>query len=153
MVTEDNRQGTVLADWRMDRWIKILLAILFSVPIVGAPLEAVLVDGDPISGAPIAVLFLVAYWLLCVRPRLTIFPDFLQVRNFGKFQNIPREDVKGANPGYLGLLIQVSSGRPVLASAIQRTNWSAWREKETRAVQVSRAIAEWAAGEPERLGA
>ncbi|HEU5030312.1 MAG TPA: PH domain-containing protein [Spirillospora sp.] len=74
------------------------------------------------------------------RSRITIADQCVVVRNPLWTHRVRLGEIAAVEPGYSGLRITTAEGRTVTAWAVQKSNWSAWRGRRTRADEVAAAI-------------
>ncbi|MEU9021341.1 PH domain-containing protein [Actinomadura sp. NPDC048394] len=74
------------------------------------------------------------------RSRITIADECVVVRNPLWTQRVRLGEIAAVEPGYSGLRITTTDGRTVTAWAVQKSNWSTWRGRRTRADEVAAAI-------------
>jgi Bacterial PH domain len=74
------------------------------------------------------------------RSRITIADECVVVRNPLWTQRVRLAEIASVEPGYSGLQITTAEGRTVTAWAVQKSNWSAWRGRRTRADEIAAAI-------------
>lgn len=117
-------------------WILVFIFWL-SIAIVFSYTEAV----------SIAVLMWIASGLLAVFgwrsafvPYISAAPQELVVQNRFWRRTIPWEDVEAIKPGYYGLLIKRRSNMAVTAWAVQKSNFSVWTKRRTRADDVAEQL-------------
>lgn len=72
-------------------------------------------------------------WRYGVTPYVEERDDGLYVRNPFRQSMIPWERIEGCEPGYFGLTIHMRGGEPIVAVAVQKSNFAAWLKRSTRA--------------------
>ncbi len=93
-----------------------------------------------LSGLQLGMLLMPVWYLAAIRPRVCLDPEHVVVRNPLWTHRIPVGDIRGAEPGYFGVIIRRTGRLPVTAWAVQETNAAAWAGLGTRAHQLADAI-------------
>jgi hypothetical protein len=88
-----------------------------------------------------AALFAETFYTNAIRPFIEARHEGLIVQNQWRRYDIPWADIKKVTPGYYGLVIERHDGPTVRAWAVQKSNWAAFRNWETRADRVAHEIA------------
>ena len=106
-------------------------------------------DGEPGAAFLTMLLFLPAtvfFWLFILRPWIAADSDGVTVRNPVSIRRFPYPDIAAAPPDYYGTAIRATSGRGIVAVAVQKSNLSLWMNREARADRVARFIEERSTG-------
>jgi len=93
-----------------------------------------------IAGAAGAVGVAVVVWRAAIRPRVVLGDTGVEVVNPWTRRMLAWSDVLWADPGYSGVTISSRSGRSVTAWAVQKSNFSTWTKRTTRADHLVKAI-------------
>lgn len=78
--------------------------------------------------------------LQVLRPRIEALPESLIIRNPLRTYVVRWDEIRGVVPGYWGLQVDLSDGTVRTAFAAQKSNWSSWRHRSTRANEVAAEI-------------
>lgn len=95
-------------------------------------------------GLLFGLLIGIGAWRYGLHPRLIAEPEGVRVCNPRGTVFIPWEEIRGAEPGYAGISIEMESGEVVTAWAVQKANWSRWQSRRTRADEVAEFLREHA---------
>lgn len=72
-----------------------------------------------------------------VLPSIALTATGIRVRNPLRRHEIAWRDIDVVGPTYYGLRIKRVDGRPITAWAVQKSNWSRWTKRTTRADEVA----------------
>lgn len=83
---------------------------------------------------------LAGWWRFALRPSVILTGTELIVRNPYGQRHVALADVVDAAPGYGGLTVTTSTGKRVVAWAVQKSNLATWTGRHTRADEAAAAI-------------
>ncbi|MGI8806519.1 MAG: PH domain-containing protein [Acidimicrobiales bacterium] len=126
----DNGRWRISPPWRQLAAGSVVLA-------VGGFLIAALFDPTWLPGlisvGPLASIVV----LNVLRPSIEASPDSLRIQNPFRTYVVRWDEIRSVVPGYRGLQIELSDGSVVNAFAAQKSNWSSWRHRSTRADEIA----------------
>jgi hypothetical protein len=100
---------------------------------IGALFDPVWLLIGLIAAGPFVAIVL----LMTLRPRIEAQSDGLRITNPLRTYSVRWDEVRDITPGYWGLQIELSDGRLITAFAAQKSNWSSWRHRSTRADDIA----------------
>lgn len=131
--------------WRPSRGARLGAGLLSAVGLVLAAAGLVIAAGGDWTGglavAAVFGLFPVFGWRWGTHPLLATSDAGVTVRNPVRTVVVPWHEVGRCAPSSLGLVIERTTGRPLVAWAVQKSNASRWLRRRTRADEVAAAIA------------
>lgn len=117
----------VAAPWRQLASAVAVLVVLGC--LIGALFDPVWLLIGLIAAGPFVALVL----LMTLRPRIEAQPEGLRITNPLRTSFVRWDELGEVTPGYWGLQVDLSDGRLINAFAAQKSRWSSWRDRSTRA--------------------
>ncbi|MGQ0630587.1 MAG: hypothetical protein ACT4P1_06055 [Sporichthyaceae bacterium] len=133
------------------RLLKMATVAFVPLPVLGAPIESVVEGGSLVGALTFSAGVLLVAWFAVFRPKLIVTETKLRVVNPLWNRTVERDQVVDVVATYFGLEISRRIGRPAIAFAIGRSNYSSVVKTTSRAVVIQDAVRLWAQGDSQKL--
>lgn len=133
----DLREEMDRGSWRVGLPWRQLASAAAVLVVLGCAIGALF---DPVwllIGLIAAGPFVAVVVLTILRPRIEAQPDGLKITNPMSTYIVRWDELRDVTPSYWGIQIELSDGRLITAFAAQKSNWSSWRHRTTRADDIA----------------
>jgi hypothetical protein len=140
--------------WRVDkpvRWLAAAVSFFFVVVALGATAIGLSVGGSVVMWA-LAVVVILSVWRWYLVPYVALTPDRVVVRGVFARRTVGYGAIRQARPGLYGVRIETKDQGPVTVWAVQKSKFSEWSHRHTRADDVVAEIMERVHGADEADG-
>jgi Bacterial PH domain len=130
--------------WRVDepvRRLAVAVTVLFVLIALGATAIGLSVAGSVVMWV-LAVLVVLSVWRWYMVPYVAVTPDCVVVRGVFARRTVDYDAIRLARPGLYGVRIETTDQGTVTAWAVQKSKFSEWTHRRTRADNVVAQIME-----------
>lgn len=121
--------------WRVDepvRWLALAVSLLFVLIALGSTVVGLAIAGDVVIWA-LAVLVVLSIWRWYIVPYVALTPDRVVVRGVFSRHAVDYDAIRLARPGLYGVRIETMDQGSFTAWAVQKSKFSEWTHRRTRA--------------------
>ena len=121
--------------WRVDepvRGLALVVSIFFVVLALGSTAIGLAIAGDVVMWM-LTVLVVLSVWRCYIVPYVALTPDRVVVRGVFARRTVGYGAIRAARPGLYGLRIETEDQGAVTVWAVQKSKFSEWTHRHTRA--------------------